>query len=376
MKFKAYTLVGLAIVIAQQAQAQTTVEKGKTVGVEIPVSTESACNIEVTRGNEKTNVRVEANSTKGIYQFAGRELGEETIRWEGKIKFRGLKTLGPCRGDGALRVVTVESAETRAAAKQALEAQEAANQAKAAMAAQAARLAELEARLKAAEAESAKTPEQKAAEARVAAEAKAYAEAKVASEAKAAADQRALEQAQRAAEAKAVAQARAEAEAAAAAKAKAKRDAIAQAEKAKAALLNHVFSKKWQVAGLPCNLNGGAYQIFSRKLKVGWNMAAGGKLLKQTGNNARFSFEVLNERTFRHVMTIYAGGNRLVTRALGNPNARISYSVDEYTLIDKDTMRKTVRDQRKLNFDLMMKGVYRLDTGPDKGKTRTVKACK
>jgi hypothetical protein len=183
----------------------------------------------VVRGGEKTDVRVESNK-KGVYQFAGRELGEETIRWEGKMKFRGLKTLGPCRGDGAIKVVTTESAEAIEAAKQAQKAEEEAKQAKAAMDAQAARLAELEAKLKAAEAEAAKTPEQKAEEARIAAEAKAYADAKVAAEVKAAAEEKALAEAREAAKAKAAAEARAVEEARAAAKAKAAAEARAAAE--------------------------------------------------------------------------------------------------------------------------------------------------
>ena len=169
--------IGLAIGVCQQALAQASVEKGKSVAIEIPVDSDTACNIEVTRGGEKTNVSVDPKSKKGVYEFAGRELGEETIRWEGKMKFRGLKTLGPCRGDGSIKVVTTESAEAIEAAKQAQKAEEEAKQAKAAMDAQAARLAELEAKLKAAEAEAAKTPEQKAKEARIAAEAKANAEA-------------------------------------------------------------------------------------------------------------------------------------------------------------------------------------------------------
>ena len=93
-------LIGLAFGASQVAQAQTTVEKGKSIAIEIPVEADTVCNIEVVRGGEKTDVRVESNK-KGVYQFAGRELGEETIRWEGKMKFRGLKTLGPCRGDGS-----------------------------------------------------------------------------------------------------------------------------------------------------------------------------------------------------------------------------------------------------------------------------------
>ena len=201
-------LFGALLAASQSGHAQISVEKGKTAAIEIPVESDVACNIEVIRGGAKTDIRVEANSGKGTYPFAGRELGEETIRWEGKMKFRGLKTLGPCKGDGAIKVVTIESAEAIEAAKQAQKAEEDAKQAKAAMDAQAARLAELEAKLKAAEAEAAKTPEQKAEEARIAAEAKAFAEAKVAAEAKAAAQAKAAAEARAAAEAKAAALAR------------------------------------------------------------------------------------------------------------------------------------------------------------------------
>lgn len=193
--------IGLAIGVCQQALAQASVEKGKSVAIEIPVDSDTACNIEVTRGGEKTNVSVDPKSKKGVYQFAGRESGEETIRWEGKMKFRGLKTLGPCRGDGSIKVVTTESVEAIETAKQAQKAEQDAKQAKATMDAQAARLAELEAKLKAAEAEAAKTPEQKAKEARIAAEAKANAEAatkeRAAAEAEAAANERAAADAKR-----------------------------------------------------------------------------------------------------------------------------------------------------------------------------------
>jgi hypothetical protein len=121
--------IGLAIGVCQQALAQETVEKGKSVAIEIPVDSDTACNIEVTRGGEKTNVRVDPKNKKGVYEFVGRELGDETIRWEGKMKFRGLKTLGPCRGDGAIKVVTVESGETTVAGKQVPKAEEKATQA-------------------------------------------------------------------------------------------------------------------------------------------------------------------------------------------------------------------------------------------------------
>lgn len=338
-------VAGIALTTWQPVMAQYTVEKGKTIPIEITVNSETPCNIRVNQGNEKTDVKVNPKTNSGVYEFTGRVVGEQTLNWRGKIKFRGLKSLGPCQGSGAFKVVTTESAEAIEAAKQAQKAREKAEEAKAELDAQTARIEELEAKLKAAETIAQKTPEQKAEEARIVAEARAYAKAKAAADAKAAAEARAAAQ-EKAAE-----------------------------DKAKSDLMRHVFSKRWEVQGMPCTLNGGTYQVFSDRLKIGWNMAAGGKLVAETGNRANFSFEVLNGNAFRHVTTIYSGGNKLVTGQLRNPNARVSYSVNEYTLIDKNTMRKTVLDQRQMNFDLMLKGIYREEYGPDKGKVQTIKAC-
>ena len=160
-KLTSALLVGFVFSVSQHLQAQTTVEKGKTISIEIEIPFESKaipsssgfsntnksspmdCNIEVTHGSEKTNVRVDAKTHKGIYPFEGRRLGEETIRWEGKTKFRGLKTLGGCSGEGQLTVVTIESAEEIKATAQVQKAEEEAKQVQATINAQAARLAEL-----------------------------------------------------------------------------------------------------------------------------------------------------------------------------------------------------------------------------------------
>jgi hypothetical protein len=252
-KLAGVLLVGLLLNVSQHLQAQIKVEKGKTITIEIlnvsnkppPSSSKldivnapslTACNMQVRRGSEKTDVKIDPKSNKGIYEFEGRELGQETISWEGKTKFRGFKTLRACYTNGQLSVETIESAEIReaklAAQKKAdeeerageearvaqkkadeeerageearvaqkkadeeerklgeakLAAQKAdkeAKQIKAAMDKQAKRLKELEAKLKIAEVEAAKTPEQKEKEARIAAEAKASAEAKVAAQMK------------------------------------------------------------------------------------------------------------------------------------------------------------------------------------------------
>jgi len=157
---------------------------------------------------------------------------------------------------------------------------------------------------------------------------------------------------------------------------KAANEKIITETRSKDDLLKYISSKKWQVAGLPCTLNGGTYQLFSSRFKVGWNMATQGKLNKETANNATYTTEPIDGKTFRHEMTIFSGGNQMVTNALGTPNARISYSIDEYKLLDENTMQKTSIDNRQINFELMMKGTYQLDNTAEIGKVTIVKACK
>ena len=141
-------------------------------------------------------------------------------------------------------------------------------------------------------------------------------------------------------------------------------------------IVKYISSKKWQIAGLPCTLNGGTYQLFSPIFKVGWNSAAAGKLRKQTSNLASYTTEPIDGKTFRHEITIKSGGNQMIVDALRNPYAIISYSMDEYILLDENTMQKTSVDNRQLNYDLMAKGVYQLDNTAQIGKVTIVKACK
>jgi chemotaxis protein histidine kinase CheA len=341
--------IGLVIGASQQVFAQASVEKGKSVAIEIPVDSDTACNIEVTRGGEKTNVSVDPKSKRGIYEFAGRELGEETIRWEGKMKFRGLKTLGPCRGDGAIRVVTTESAET-------LKAQEA----ESLMAAQAAKLAELEAKLKAAEVEAAKTPEQREADRQAAAEAKALAEAQLAAEMKAA------EEARVAAEARAQAQARVEAQARAAEQARLAEQARAAAAKqaAKDGLLANVFRSKWQATQYPCNFNGGSYKEFGNQYKWGYRNTLGG-FTSETHLNSRKRITVLDEKTFEIGFTGY------------DNNGIVIDQLERFTMLDMNTMENVVVVQRRANLRSQLQGNLRnrLERGAGQGERSILKRC-
>ena len=150
---------------------------------------------------------------------------------------------------------------------------------------------------------------------------------------------------------------------------------IKKKQKPKNDVLNYVFSKKWQVLGLPCNFNGGSYQVFSSKFKEGNKMAIQGKLQKSPSQGVVSLFQVIDGKTFRHSFAAYAEGNPLFEPFFG-PNARTAYVVDEYSLIDKKTLRKTRIEHSQINWDMAAKGIYQEDRGSEWGKVSTIKACK
>ena len=90
------------------AQVAVQVEVGKTVVIEIPVQAKAACNVDVYLAGQKMNIEVDANQKTAKFSYQGLRVGEETIRWEGATKFRGLKTLFGCQGSGAVSVRTIE----------------------------------------------------------------------------------------------------------------------------------------------------------------------------------------------------------------------------------------------------------------------------
>jgi hypothetical protein len=152
------------------------------------------------------------------------------------------------------------------------------------------------------------------------------------------------------------------------------------AEKAKIAqaknkLLKAIFDRKWQLSEqFPCNLNGGTYTIYSPKYKMGYADAYGGELGDQTPNNTKSEFEYINEKKIRHTMSIYSGGNQFMTQLLGS-NARIAYQVNEIELLSQNKLKITRIDDRRSNFDLAQKGIYKEERGPDFGTVKRVSSC-
>ena len=144
---------------------------------------------------------------------------------------------------------------------------------------------------------------------------------------------------------------------------------------AKKKLFKSIYDRKWQMSEqFPCNLNGGTYTIYSPKYKMGYADAYGGKLGDQTPNNTKSEYEYINEKKIRHTMSIYSGGNEFMTQLLGS-NARIAYQVKEIELLSQNKIKITLIDDRRSNFDLAQKGIYKEEKGPDFGMVKRVSSC-
>jgi hypothetical protein len=144
---------------------------------------------------------------------------------------------------------------------------------------------------------------------------------------------------------------------------------------AKNKLLKAIFDRKWQSSEqFPCNFNGGTYTIYSPKYKMGYANAYGGELGDQTPNNTKSEFEYINEKKIRHTMSIYSGGNQFMTQLLGT-KARLAYQVNEIEMLSQNKLKITRIDDRRSNFDLAQKGIYKEERGPDFGMVKRVSSC-
>jgi hypothetical protein len=99
----------LALTFTLNAAAQTEtaiVGEAKQIQFNIAnVVNSDKCNIEVTLPNkQKIGVEVEGPQFMATVQFTPQQAGSAAIQWEGKTKFRGLKTVGSCPGSGVIQV--------------------------------------------------------------------------------------------------------------------------------------------------------------------------------------------------------------------------------------------------------------------------------
>ncbi len=119
--------------------------------------------------------------------------------------------------------------------------------------------------------------------------------------------------------------------------------------------LNFALGKKWSVLQMPCDLNGGTYQIYDRE--IGYRFTTAGK---ESINQARTDVEYvdLGSRRFKLIQNFYS--NDFVEKMLGERNvisARLEWTVER---LSKSTMRISKKNTQ-LNFDLLLKGLKKYD---------------
>lgn len=110
-------LIALSILYSASAFSQTTVKVplGDKTVIPIKIDTESRCNLLVFVGKKEEQHVVEPPSSEIKVSFEATELGNTEVKWEGKFRARGLKSVAGCSTAGSLQVETVPNADQRKA---------------------------------------------------------------------------------------------------------------------------------------------------------------------------------------------------------------------------------------------------------------------
>ena len=133
------------------------------------------------------------------------------------------------------------------------------------------------------------------------------------------------------------------------------------AKKAEDLLLN----KRWSIGELPCNLNGGAYIIYTNRGPSGDNLVLAGKL-NQSEQKQEYSYTFIDANTVEYRHNIYSGGNAFVMNMLRDPDVLMSGKVSRITIVSPTRIeyRNTLRT---IDFDQMLKGNVRHQTKEESG---------
>jgi hypothetical protein len=130
-------------------------------------------------------------------------------------------------------------------------------------------------------------------------------------------------------------------------------------------ILNALFTGKWSIDDLPCNLNGGTYRRFGESFPRGEQLFMNGKI---TDTNQRVfkRFTVNDDGTITNYYEIYAHGNNLMEKLMGSQNAIVSATSVRYRIEGNKLYSESV--DKSVDLDSLLK---RQGT---KYKTRTNKS--
>jgi len=104
----------LALEVAH-AQGEIFLELGEKKTIPITINTESTCNVDLMIGLKREQRTIEPGDSQFVIEFDATELGPTEIKWEGKFRPRGLKSLSACESKGSLRVVVQVNSNQRKA---------------------------------------------------------------------------------------------------------------------------------------------------------------------------------------------------------------------------------------------------------------------
>lgn len=406
------------------AQTTFTVSLGDKASIPLKIDTSSTCNVEVLLAGKREQMTVEPTSPQLLIAFEGKELGVYDLKWEGKFRPRGLKSVAACEGSGTVKVSVVQSIEQRRsewvsffaglrsessrqcvkvglhqkgllfesidpqarlespsspAAREVFTKCDSFLSARTPWGAQdkenfsctvggiathcrgvyAERMPDGKLRpisfddalrlhfdgrswttgqLETAQGKAAREEQERVAaerrESQIAANKEAEEKARIA---KAEADDRERKwkdspeykkqqadlERQKAAESKA-------------AEIRAKKEQEA-AQLAIKKLQKTIFDRKWSLDNLPCNLNGGAYVIYTNRAPSGEALTLAGKL-NQSSQRQDFEFRMIDESTIEHSHVIYADGNPAVIKFVRDPNTVVSKKLSRIRMVSSNRL--------------------------------------
>lgn len=139
-----------------------------------------------------------------------------------------------------------------------------------------------------------------------------------------------------------------------------------QSSTATQSALEYVQDKKWSVANLPCDLNGGTYLVYTKDR--GLIQTAYGKEVAPPSDSAPMTFEYLpiTPKSFTYKQTFYA--NAMVSQLLKEPKAVTAEVEKQITLVDENKIT-FINKVKQINFDKLMKGIKSYDITEERGES-------
>lgn len=103
--------------------------------------------------------------------------------------------------------------------------------------------------------------------------------------------------------------------------------------------LERLLDKKWSLGDLKCDLNGGAYTVYSEEAVGGSTFYAGGK---PTGSSQPqwHRYTVLDKDTVRYERRIYADNNSMMVQSLGSPATLVAKDIQIIKLEGNEKLSK------------------------------------